>query len=167
MMSKTRKKNRTKKAIGAVFGAAALAGVGVAVYFGFKKGIIPQIFSQLKKTRAMEMPAELISDIPPVSDPCVNLTGTRKTATELGSNMLVSSRDINRRLNEKGFTVRAANGDWQLTDFEKTYGETTHKVRAWGASFTNNEWDEAVIPILFAPEEIAEAERKWALVKTT
>ena len=91
-----------------------------------------------------------------------NLSGEMLTATELGRKLLMSAREVNKRLVAAGLQTRCPNGEYQLTDLGKKLGETTLKTTAWGYPFANNEWDAKVIDLLVSPEEMLDIQRRLA-----
>ena len=44
---------------------------------------------------------------------------------------------------------------YELTELGKLFGKETVKVTRYGHTFSNIEWDEAVIPYIFSPNELA------------
>ena len=81
------------------------------------------------------------------------LSGNRLTARELGNKMLCTAQHINKRLIANGFIEKLPWGEYKLTENGKLVGVWTDKTTAAGHSFSNIEWDEKVLEILFSAEE--------------
>ena len=82
-------------------------------------------------------------------------TGIILTATKLGGKVGVSNREINRRLVDAGLAVRLPCGEYILTEQGKLMGESGLKVTRWNYTVPLVQWDEAVLEIIFTPEELA------------
>ena len=82
-------------------------------------------------------------------------TGIMLTATKLGGKVGVSNREINRRLVDAGLAVRLPCGEYILTEQGKLLGESGLKVTRWNYTVPLVQWDEAVLEIIFTPEELA------------
>ena len=82
-------------------------------------------------------------------------TGIMLTATKLGGKVGVSNREINRRLVDAGLAVRLPCGEYILTEQGKLMGESGLKVTPWNYTVPLVQWDEAVLEIIFTPEELA------------
>ncbi len=82
------------------------------------------------------------------------LTGNLYTARELGAKMLCSAREINRRIISRGLAERLPSGELVFTELGKGLGEMKWKTTRYDYSFTNIEWDEAILPLLFSAEEL-------------
>lgn len=94
------------------------------------------------------------------SDILNNLTGNMRTARALGHIVGLSAQEINKRIVAAGLAVKVACGEYLMTDLGSQLGKNTWKVTAAGHSFSNIEWDEKILEIIFSPEElIAMAER--------
>lgn len=76
------------------------------------------------------------------------------TATKLGGKVGVSNREINKRLVAAGLAVRLPCGDYVLTENGKLLGESGLKVTPWNYTVQLIQWDEAVLGIIFTPEEL-------------
>ena len=92
----------------------------------------------------------------------LELTGNRFTAQDLGSKMSCDAREINRRIIDAGLAKRLPCGDLVFTEEGKALGERTYKTTKWDYTFSNIEWDETIIPLIFNEKERAVAEEKWA-----
>lgn len=98
--------------------------------------------------------------------PVVNLTGVRKTATGLGHDLLLSNQAVNKRLVSSGMMTKEPWG-YKLTEVGKLFGKETVKVTRAGYTFSNIEWDEAVVPFVFTSDELASINaKKLALRKS-
>ena len=89
-----------------------------------------------------------------------SLTGNKMTARELGDKAYCSAQAINKRLVAEGLIERLPCGEYLLTEKGQKVGEWTSKTTAAGYSFSNIEWDEKVLDIIFNPEEL-EAIDEW------
>ena len=85
-----------------------------------------------------------------------NLTGNKLTATELGNKVWCSAQSINKRLVEMGLATKLPCGDYSLTEAGRLLGEHTCKTTRAGYSFSNIEWDEKILEIIFNAEELLE-----------
>lgn len=85
-----------------------------------------------------------------------SLTGNRLTAKELGNILFYTPQKINKRIVDAGLAYKNALGEYELTELGKGLGEKTYKETSYGWPFTNIEWDEAILTIIFSPEELAE-----------
>lgn len=94
-----------------------------------------------------------------------NLTGTQMTATQLGNKVLCSPQVINKRIVEVGLATKLPCGDYQLTEVGKLVGKDTWKVTSAGHSFSNIEWDERILELLFSAEELFDIEKRKAYIK--
>lgn len=91
--------------------------------------------------------------------PEVNLTGVEKTATGLGHDLLLSNQEVNKRLVSSGMMTKEPWG-YKLTEVDKLFGKETVKVTRAGHTFSNIEWDEAVVPYVFSTEELTNIDAK-------
>lgn len=91
--------------------------------------------------------------------PEVNLTGVEKTATGLGHDLLLSNQEVNKRLVSSGMMTKEPWG-YKLTEVGKLFGKETVKVTRAGHTFSNIEWDEAVVPYIFSTEELTNIDAK-------
>lgn len=89
----------------------------------------------------------------------VNLTGVKKTATGLGHDLLLSNQAVNKRLVSSGMMTKEPWG-YKLTEVGKLFGKETVKVTRAGYTFSNIEWDEAVVPFVFTSDELASINAK-------
>ena len=91
--------------------------------------------------------------------PVVNLTGVKKTATGLGHDLLLSNQAVNKRLVSSGMMTKEPWG-YKLTEVGKLFGKETVKVTRAGYTFSNIEWDEAVVPFVFTSDDLASINAK-------
>lgn len=94
-----------------------------------------------------------------------NLTGNRLTASELGSTALCSAQTINKRIVDAGLAIKLPCGEYSLTETGRLVGEPTWKTTYAGHPFTNIEWDEKILEILFSSEELNHIEERKLLIK--
>lgn len=94
-----------------------------------------------------------------------NLIGTKMTATQLGNKVLCSPQAINKRIVEAGLATKLPCGEYQLTETGKLVGKATWKVTSAGHSFSNIEWDEKILELLFSAEELFGIEKRKAYIK--
>ena len=112
--------------------------------------IIPEPIKEIKPHYDTILPKEITD----------NLTGEKMTAKELGFETYCSAREINKRLVGKGLQVKNIFGEYDITELGEPVGIVTHKTTQYGYSFSNNEWDSAIINYIFSKEELEEIERK-------
>lgn len=99
-----------------------------------------------------------VSEAMPTSLPAEvleQLTGNRQTARDLGYLVGESAQQINKRLIAAGLAERIPNGDIVSTALGKPLCERTWKTTSAGHTFTNLEWDDSVLQLIFTPEELA------------
>lgn len=94
-----------------------------------------------------------------------NLTGTKMTATQLGNKVLCSPQAINKRIVEAELAIKLPCGEYQLTEAGKLVGKAIWKVTAAGHSFSNIEWDEKILELLFSAEELFDIEKRKAYIE--
>lgn len=83
-----------------------------------------------------------------------NLTGTKLTARALGNKVWCSAQEINKRIVASGLAKKLPNGEYMMTEAGRLLGTDTWKTTASGHSFSNIEWDEKILDIIFSPEEL-------------
>ena len=93
-----------------------------------------------------------------------NLTGNMLTATELGNKVGCSAQTINRRIVAMGLATKLPYGEYSLTEAGRLLGEHTWKTTRAGHSFSNIEWDEKILEIIFSAEELAEIADKHKVI---
>ena len=107
------------------------------------------------ESEAIQSAVELSLDKAFSENGFVKLTGEKLTATGLGLVANCSNQAINKRIVQAGLAEKLPSGVYTLTETGKLYGEYTAKARPWGATFTNIEWDKAILDIIFTREELA------------
>ncbi len=101
------------------------------------------------------------------SDIINNLTGNKLTATELGNKALCSAQTINKRIVAAGLATKSPYGGYSLTEAGRLLGEHTCKTTRAEYSFSNIEWDEKILEIIFSDEELLEIANKWKTIQET
>ena len=94
------------------------------------------------------------------SEVLAHRTGEMLTATKLGSKVGVSNREINRRLVNANLAIRLPCGEYKLTDTGELLGEISTKVTPWEKTVPLVQWDEAVLEIIFSPEELTDIAKR-------
>lgn len=92
-----------------------------------------------------------------------DLTGTHMTATRLGSIVGCSNREINKRIVAAGLATKCLDGEYMRTTLGEQLGKDIWKVTKAGHSFSNIEWDTAILKIICTPEELELQSVKEAL----
>lgn len=161
-----------------------IAGVSVATIVGIILAIknresIIKLWTSLKRTienKPETMPSvntkitavspvatKTVTSIKSTRDILENLTGNRLTATSLGDKVWCSAQTINKRLVSSGLIERLPCGEYSLTEAGKLLGEYTTKTTRAGYTFSNIEWDDSVLGIIFNPNELKEIANKQRL----
>ena len=104
------------------------------------------------KSAVSEIAEENVPSIP--CDALSHRTGNMLTATKLGGKVGVSNREINKRLVDAGLAIRLPCGDYILTENGKLLAESGLKVTPWNYTAPLIQWDEAVLEIIFTPDEL-------------
>lgn len=104
---------------------------------------------------AEEIVAPIIS-----SDTLENLTGNKFTARALGDKVWCSAQAINKRIVAAGLAVKLPCGEYMMTEAGRLLGQDTWKTTAAGHSFSNIEWDEKILEVIFSPEELLDIAAK-------
>lgn len=94
------------------------------------------------------------------SDILDNLTGNMLTATALGNKVWCSAQAINKRIVAAGFEVKLPCGGYRMTEAGRMLGKDTWKTTAAGHSFSNIEWDEKILELIFTPKELLDIAAK-------
>ena len=76
------------------------------------------------------------------------LPESRRLQRGLGHDLLLSNQAVNKRLVSSGMMTKEPWG-YKLTEVGKLFGKETVKVTRAGYTFSNIEWDEAVVPFCF------------------
>ena len=94
-----------------------------------------------------------------------NLTGNKLTARALGDKVWCSAQAINKRIVAAGLATRLPCGEYMMTEAGKVLGKDTWKTTATGHSFSNIEWDEKILEVIFSPEELLDIAAKQERVR--
>lgn len=89
-----------------------------------------------------------------------NLTGNKLTARALGDKIQCSAQAINKRIVASGLATRLPCGEYIMTEAGQVLGKDTWKTTAAGHSFSNIEWDEKILEVIFSPEELLDIAAK-------
>ncbi|MBR2303918.1 MAG: hypothetical protein IJ871_02105 [Ruminococcus sp.] len=149
---------------GCVIGATIL---GIVIYNYNKESLVADQTNTDSDSLGNE--EEELYDVPHITvipkDIYDHLTGNRMTATQLGKQLLYSARIINERIVESGLAVKNALGEYDLTELGQGLGEKVYKETRYGWPFSNIEWDEIILTIIFTPEELAERRAYVAMIR--
>lgn len=151
------KQHKAQIGVGALVVAGSIAGVAIAA----KAGHMPRLGDVRKGVG--KGAGSVVETVKKAPLPKVSLTGVEKTATGLGNDLLLSNQQINKRLVSNGMMTKEPWG-YELTELGKLFGKDTVKVTRYGHTFSNIEWDEAVIPYVFTSDELAGIEAKKARI---
>lgn len=94
-----------------------------------------------------------------------NLTGNNLTARALGDKVWCSAQEINKRIVATGLAVKLPCGEYMMTEAGRMLGKNTLKTTAAGHTFSNIEWDEKILEVIFSPKELLDIAEKQAHVK--
>lgn len=89
-----------------------------------------------------------------------NLAGTMLTARDLGNKVWCSAQVINKHIVSAGLATKLPSGQYTLTEAGRMLGKHTWKSSAAGHSFSNIEWDEKILEVIFSPEELLDIAEK-------
>lgn len=124
------------------------------------KGLFKVTKSAVPDTVKTEPVAEEIV-VPIISSNTLdNLTGNKLTARALGDKVWCSAQAINKRIVAAGLAVKLPCGEYMMTDVGRILGKKTWKTTAAGHSFSNIEWDEKILEVIFSPEELMDIASK-------
>ncbi len=151
------KQHKAQIGLGAFIAIASAVGVGLAS----KTGHLPKL-SEVRKA-IDESSAAIFESSEKMTLPKVSLTGVEKTATGLGNDLLLSNQQVNKRLVSSGMVTREPWG-YRLTELGKVFGKETVKTTRAGHTFSNIEWDEAVVPYICTSEELAAIDARKARI---
>ena len=104
------------------------------------------VFTEKVVDASIEAKKKLIDDMVVSSE--------RLTARAIGDKMLCSAQEVNKRLIRAGFADRHPYGDVIKTELGAKLGEEVVKTTRYGYTFSNIEWSESVIPLIFSEDEI-------------
>lgn len=126
--------------------------------FKSSEKIIPEIEKVMPVTEAVVVPtiSKEILD---------NLTGNKLTARALGDKVWCSAQVINKRIVAAGLATRLPSGEYMMTEAGRLLGQDTWKTTAAGYSFSNIEWDEKILEVIFDPDELIEIATKQEQVR--
>lgn len=120
--------------------------------------------------KATEVVVPDIAKIDPVAEEIVapiisndileNLTGNKLTSRALGDKVWCSAQAINKRIVAAGLVIKLPCGEYMMTEAGRLLGQDTWKTTAAGHSFSNIEWDEKILEVIFSPEEILDIAEK-------
>lgn len=145
----------------------AIVGIGtVVVIVGLKKrDTIKELLTALTKGGAAVDSAEQVTEatnavlIP--AEVLKHRTGVMLTPTKLGDMVGASAQEINKRIVAAELAERLPCGEYILTEKGKMFAQKGLTVRPWGYTAPLMEYDEAVLELIFTPDELAKiAERK-------
>lgn len=122
--------------------------------------IRPSVNTEIAIAAVSPDTTQTFASIKSSSDILENLTGNKLTATSLGDKVWCSAQTINKRLVSSGLVERLPCGEYSLTDAGKLLGEHTIKTTRAGYTFSNIEWDDSVLGIIFNPNELKEIANK-------
>lgn len=115
--------------------------------FKARKAVVPDI------AKIEPVVEEIVSPI--ISgDILENLTGNKLTARALGDKVWCSAQAINKRIVSSGLAVKLPCGEYMMTEAGHLLGKDTWKTTAAGHYFSNIEWDEKILEVIFSPEEL-------------
>ena len=134
----------------AITGVTIVGTVLVVKNWDTIKGLFKNIGLTAPKLVEVESAIEKVTAPVLSSDILDNLTGKKLTARALGDKVWCS-----------GLAIRLPCGEYQMTEAGRLLGKNTSKTTAAGYAFSNIEWDEKILDIIFSPEELqAIAEKK-------
>lgn len=145
----------------AITGVTIVGTVLVVKNWDTIKGLFKNIGLTAPKLVEVESAIEKVTAPVLSSDILDNLTGKKLTARALGDKVWCSAQAINKRIVASGLAIRLPCGEYQMTEAGRLLGKNTSKTTAAGYAFSNIEWDEKILDIIFSPEELqAIAEKK-------
>lgn len=156
-----------------------ITGVSITVVVGIvgirKRESLMELWKTLQNaikyhSRGMAVPHPTASAISSVTEDVIkpvipggfldNLTGNKLTATGLGDKVWFSAQAINKRLVSSGLAEKLPCGEYSITEAGKFLGEHTLKTTRAGYTFSNIEWEEKVLELIFSPKELREIAEK-------
>lgn len=139
-----------------VAGASVLGAIVVAKNWDAIKGLfktsesapcaIEKAATAVKETVVPTIPKDVLD----------NLTGNKLTARALGDKMGCTAQEINKRICTAGLAVKHPCGGYIMTEAGRLLGEETVKTTKYDYTFSNIEWDEKILELLFSQEELME-----------
>lgn len=140
----------------AAFIVVTIVGIPVLYVVTKDRKVVKQVLGNTDAVQNLAV-EEITEAIPATlpSEVLDQLTGNRMTARALGNMVAESAQQINRRLIDAGLASRMPNGEIVSTTLGNPLCELTWKTTSAGHSFTNLEWDDSVLHLIFTPEELA------------
>ena len=143
-----------------IFGVTAVGTILVIKNWDSIKGVFKSSNSISTPVVKIETAVEKVV-VPMISSEVLdNLTGNKLMATELGNKVWCSAQAINKKIVTAGLATKLPCGEYSLTEAGRLLGENTWKTTWAGHSFSNIEWDEKILEIIFNPEELLEIANK-------
>jgi len=141
-----------------IIGVTAVGTVLVVKNWDLFKGVFKSPNSKSISSPTINNKAVVEKAIVPVipSDITDNLTGNMLTATKLGDKTSCSAQTINKRIVAAGLATKLPHEGYSLTEAGSLLGEHRNKTTRAGYPFTNIEWDEKILEIIFSAEELLE-----------
>lgn len=155
------KEHKIELMVGAVGVVVALTGTAYVVK---NWDSIKPFFHPIRKvapTIAEATPA-IKQDVAPLLPKGIldNLTGTMLTARALGREVGCSAQEINKRIVGAGLAEKLPCGEYKMTAAGSMLGKNTLKTTAAGHTFSNIEWDEKILDVIFSQEELMDITAK-------
>lgn len=143
-----------------ILGVTAVGTILVIKNWGSIKGVFKSSNSISTPVVKIEPAVEKVV-VPVISSEVLdNLTGNKLTATELGNKVWCSAQAINKKIVAAGLATKLPCGEYSLTEAGRLLGEHTWKTTLAGHSFSNIEWDEKILEIIFNAEELLKITNK-------
>lgn len=144
-----------------IVAGVTIAGTVLAVKnWDFIKNMFMAVESVIPEIAGVE-PVVNDSVVPLLSNDILdNLTGNKLTARALGDKVWCSAQAINKRIVAAGLATRLPCGEYMMTEAGRMLGKDTWKTTAAGHSFSNIEWDEKILEVIFSPEELRDIAAK-------
>lgn len=129
------------------------------------KGIF-KITESIASDSVMTEPVAKETIIPIISNNIPdNLTGNYLTARALGNKVFCSAQEINKRIVAAGFAVKLPCSEYMMTEAGHMLGKYTLKTTAAGHTFSNIEWDEKILELIFSPKELLDITAKQEQIR--
>ena len=159
------KAHKTELIIAGIAGVTVVGTVLVVKNLESIKGIFKSAESIIPDNVTIEPVAEktIVPIIP--NDILDNLTGNKLTARALGEKVCCSAQEINKRIVTAGLAVKLPCGEYMMTEAGRILGKDTLKTTAAGHTFSNIEWDEKILEVIFSPKELLDIAAKQVHVK--
>lgn len=151
---------KTHKTELAIAGITVVGTILVVKNWDSIKGAFKSAESVIPETVKIEPAAEEITAPVASRDILDNLTGNKLTARALGNKVCCSAQTINKRIVAAGLAVKLPCGEYMMTEAGHVLGKDTYKITAAGHPFSNIEWDEKILEVIFSPEELRDIAAK-------